>query len=116
MRRATRPKHRRKWERLPLAIPVFVRGRDDRDQEFLEFTTALNISGGGALLAVGRKVRAASQVTVEVPSAPRAEGAGHSGATRRLLARLVHVRQGPRGYLLGVKFSRPLLRPRERET
>ena len=45
---------RRKWTRLPLAIPVFVRSRDEKGKEFLEFATALNISAGGALVAVRR--------------------------------------------------------------
>jgi len=31
---------RRKWTRLPLAIPVFVRSRDDKGKELLEFATA----------------------------------------------------------------------------
>ena len=33
---------RRKWARLPLAIPVFVRSRDAKGTEFLEFATALH--------------------------------------------------------------------------
>ena len=45
---------RRQWIRLPLAIPVFVRSRDETGQEFLEFATALTVSPGGALLALLR--------------------------------------------------------------
>jgi len=41
---------RRSWPRLPLAIPVFVRSRDEKGKEFLEFATALNVSAGGALI------------------------------------------------------------------
>jgi hypothetical protein len=37
-----------------LAIPVFVRSRDEKGREFLEFATALNISAGGMLVAVMR--------------------------------------------------------------
>ena len=43
---------RRKWTRLPLAIPVFVRSRDGKGKEFLEFATALNVSAGGMLVAI----------------------------------------------------------------
>jgi hypothetical protein len=42
---------RRKWPRLPLAIPIFVRSREDNGKETLEFATALNVSAGGALVA-----------------------------------------------------------------
>jgi len=42
-------KERRKWPRLSLAIPVFVRSRDERGKDLLEFATALNVSAGGFL-------------------------------------------------------------------
>ena len=47
---------RRKWTRLPLAIPVFVRSRDEKGKEFLEFATALNVSAGGMLVAMRRAI------------------------------------------------------------
>ena len=51
---------RRKWARLPLAIPVFVRSRDRKGKEFLEFATALNVSAGGMLqelaAATGKRI------------------------------------------------------------
>src|SRR5256885_9174410 len=56
---------RRKWPRLALAIPVFVRSRDEKGKEFLEFATALNVSAGGALVAVRRALPAAAQVLLE---------------------------------------------------
>ena len=42
---------RRKWDRLPISIPFFMRGNKESGEEFLEFATALNFSAGGALLA-----------------------------------------------------------------
>src|SRR5208282_6590375 len=56
---------RRKWPRLPLAIPVFVRSRDDKGKEFLEFATALNVSAGGMLLAVRRVLSSSAQIQLE---------------------------------------------------
>ena len=52
---------RRKWARLPLAIPVFVRSRDGKGKEFLEFATALNVSAGGMLVAIRRALPAIAQ-------------------------------------------------------
>src|SRR2546422_9690697 len=63
---------RRKWIRLPLAIPMFVRSRDEKGKEFLEFATALNVSAGGALVAVRRSLPLSAQVSLEIPSAPLA--------------------------------------------
>src|SRR5205807_5763369 len=82
---------RRQWDRLPLAIPVFVRSRDDKGKEFLEFATALNVSAGGALVAVRRSLPQSSQVLLEIPSAPLAAAAALPKASRTLRARAVRV-------------------------
>ena len=55
---------------LPLAIPVFVRSRDAKGKEFLEFATALNVSAGGMLVAMRRALPAIAQIRLEIPSAP----------------------------------------------
>ena len=95
--------------RLPLAIPVFVRSRDEKGKEFLEFATALNISGGGALVAVRRSLPESAQVLLEIPSAPMAAAAALPKASRTLRAKAVRVTHAEGYHLLGLKFSRPLL-------
>jgi hypothetical protein len=102
-------KERRKWARLPLAIPVFVRSRDEKGKEFLEFATALNISAGGALVAVRRSLPKAAQVLLEIPSAPLAATAALPRAARTLRARATRITHAEGYHLLGLKFSRPLL-------
>lgn len=102
-------KERRKWTRLPLAIPVFVRSRDEKGKDFLEFATALNISAGGALVAVRRSLPKAAQVLLEIPSAPLAATAGLPRAARTLRARATRITHAEGYHLLGLKFSRPLL-------
>lgn len=69
---------RRRWERLPLAIPVFVRGLDPNGKQFIEFATALDISVGGALLAIQRHLPKGSKIMLELPSTP--------GTIQKLLA------------------------------
>jgi PilZ domain len=103
-------KERRKWTRLALAIPVFVRSRDEKGKEFLEFATALNISAGGALVAVRRSLRPSAQVLLEIPSAPLVAAASLPRAARTLRARTVRVTHAEGYHLIGLKFSRPLLR------
>jgi hypothetical protein len=102
-------KERRKWTRLPLAIPVFVRSRDDQGREFLEFATALNISAGGALVAVRRSLPPTAQLVLEIPSAPLAATATLPPAARTLRARTLRVTHADGYHLLGLRFSRPLL-------
>jgi len=103
------PRERRRWARLPLAIPVFVRGRDDRDKEFLEFATALNISAGGALVAVRRSLPPSAQVLLEVPSAPLAAAAVLPKAARVLRAKALWATHAEGYHLIGLKFARPLI-------
>ncbi|MGA8431757.1 MAG: PilZ domain-containing protein [Candidatus Sulfotelmatobacter sp.] len=103
---------RRKWPRLPLAIPVFVRSRDDKGKEVLEFATALNVSAGGMLLAVRRTLPSSAQILLEIPSAPLAALALLPRASRYLRARPLRSVDAKGYHLLGLKFSRPLLNAR----
>jgi len=100
---------RRKWPRLPLAIPVFVRSRDESGKDFLEFATALNVSAGGALVAVRRSLPPSAQVLLEIPSAPLAATTNLPKASRTLRARMMRVTHAEGYHLVGLKFSRPLL-------
>lgn len=100
---------RRQWPRLPLAIPVFVRSRDDKGKEFLEFATALNISACGVLVAVRRSLPPSARILLEIPSAPLAATAKLPRASRTLRAKCVRVTHAEGYHLVGLKFSRPLL-------
>ena len=100
---------RRKWPRLPLAIPVFVRGQDGKGQEFLEFATALNVSAGGMLVAMRRILQPLVQLQLEIPSAPVAALADLTRASRTLTAKALRNIPAEGYYLLGLKFSRPLV-------
>jgi hypothetical protein len=97
---------RRKSARLPLAIPVFVRSRDGKGHEFLEFATTLNVSAGGMLVAIRRTLPAVSQLRLEIPSAPVAALTARTKQT--LLAKTLRTTPATGYYLLGLKFSRPL--------
>jgi hypothetical protein len=96
---------------LPLAIPVFVRSRDGDGKEFLEFATALNVSAGGMLVAMRRILAAAAPMQLEIPSAPVAALALLPKSARTLRAKALRTTPAEGYYLLGVKFSRPLLHP-----
>ena len=109
MNRARSAGERRKWARLPLAIPVFVHSRDGQGKEFLEFATALNVGAGGMLVAMRRALPAVAQIRLEIPSAPVAALALLPQASRTLRAKALRTTPANGFYLLGLKFSRPLL-------
>jgi len=108
-------RERRIWERLPLAIPIFVRARDTRGKEFLEFATTVNLGAGGALLAVSHAVPLSAGISLEIPSAPLANIPRRPRAVRQLQARVVHHHSTNQHQLIGLKFTHPLLRARGRK-
>lgn len=99
---------RRKHQRLPLSIPVFVRGIDQEGKEFLEFATALNISAGGILLATRRNLPKSTSLSLEIPVAPMPMTTASPQSVRSLKARLVRITHGDRCHLVGLRFSKPL--------
>jgi len=111
---AERRAERRRWPRLPLAIPVFVRTRleQDKDKEFLEFATALNVSAGGMLVAVRRSLPPSVEVSLEIPSAPLAALASLPKVARTLRAKVLRTEHAEAYNLVGLKFSRPLTESR----
>jgi hypothetical protein len=99
---------RRRWPRLPLAIPVFVRSPLEQDKEFLEFATALNVSAGGMLLALRHFLPAAAKISLEIPSGPIATLEPLPSAIRTLRAEVLRTQLGQSSHLVGLKFSQPL--------
>ncbi|MGD0793574.1 MAG: PilZ domain-containing protein [Terriglobales bacterium] len=100
-------KEERKWARLQLAVPVFVRTRDG-GKDSLEFATAINISPGGALVAVRRSLPISALVSLEIPSAPIGPANGLKTSTRVMQAKAVWVTHLDGYHLVGLKFARPL--------
>lgn len=99
---------RRRWPRLPLAIPLFVRSRDENGKEALEFASALNVSAGGALIAVRRSLPLSTRVSLEIPTAPLLSSPELKKSTRFLQAKTLRVTHSEDYHLLALQFSRPL--------
>ena len=108
MRRPVSVTERRDWDRLPISIPFFVRGRKGSGEEFLEFATALNLSAGGVLLAARRFLEPGTQISLEIPVAlvnkaqlPRSVSLLHATVLRCTADRQY--------FLLGLQFDEPLI-------
>jgi hypothetical protein len=108
LNRTKQEPERRKWPRLPLAIPIFVRSCDSNGKELLEFATAMNVSAGGVLVAVRRSLPLTERVSLEIPTAPSLAVTAGTQASRRLHARTVRVVHAEGYHLIGLKFSHPL--------
>ena len=101
-------KEDRKWARLRLAIPVFVRAHDSSGKESLEFATAINISAGGALVVVRRSLPQSALISLEIPSAPIGPAPGLKASDHVIQAKSVWVTHLDGYHLLGLKFDQPL--------
>jgi PilZ domain len=108
VRRVASAAERRDWDRLPISIPFFVRGRKGSGEEFLEFATALNLSAGGVLLATRKFLDPGTEISLEIPVAlvnkaqlPRSVSLLHATVLRCIPDRQY--------YLLGLRFDEPLI-------
>ena len=109
IKRSVPTKERRHWARLSLAIPVFVRGINGQGREFLEFSTLLNESAGGVLLAMRKPLRLWSRVSLEIPSSQILKSEKLRRVVRRLRARVIRIKYVEGWNLCGVQFARPLV-------
>ncbi|HJT70105.1 MAG TPA: PilZ domain-containing protein [Terriglobales bacterium] len=109
MVRRRSPAERRAWARLPLPVPVFVRSRNRKGKDFLEFASALNISAGGALVAIHGLIRPSAQVSLQIPSAPIPSSVAVRKNTRNLRATIVRVTHGDGYNLVALRFVEPIL-------
>ena len=99
---------RRAWERLPLPIPLFVRGVDGSGKEFLEFTVALNLSAGGALVVCHHPLARSARLSLEIPSGPAPKFPLPEPA-RSLRARVIRTITKDVYNLHALSFNRPLI-------
>ena len=99
---------RREWDRLPISIPFFVRGKKEAGGEFLEFATALNLSAGGVLLAARRYLDPGTQITLEVPVA-LVNKAQLPRSVSMLHATVLRCTPDRQYFLLGLRFDEPLV-------
>ena len=98
---------RRRWPRLALVIPVFVRGTDNQGNEILEFGSILNVSAGGVLFASRKYLRPHSKIFLEIPVG-LAAGPPAGQTQRRFQARVLRTVSMARSYWCAARFRLPL--------
>jgi PilZ domain len=104
---ASQSVERRRWNRIPLTIPLFIRRTRPDGRTFIEFATALNVSAGGVLLASRHDVTCGEVVLLEVPRPIRE--APLSGVQTSFTAITLRSRPTRHYFLLGMQFEPPLL-------
>lgn len=59
---------RREYYRLPIRVPIFIKGIDKNGDEFLELTHTVNVSASGACLITRRDLAHLADVLVSIPA------------------------------------------------
>jgi hypothetical protein len=59
---------RREYYRLPIRVPVFIKGIDHNGDEFLELTHTINVSASGACFITKRALQISSDLLVSIPA------------------------------------------------
>jgi hypothetical protein len=98
----------RRSSRIPLQVPVFVRGTDAFGSEFIELTKTLNISAIGACIASQRVLAIDQTVHLTIPSPSPATSGLVPSETPPIVARVLRQDQVGEMRLFGLEFLRPL--------
>ncbi len=94
----------RRHERVAVCVPVFLSG-NELGKEFFEFGETINLSSGGALVALRRFVAADVALTIEIPSFHFADIAEKMGSSRKFCGHVVHRSTSVDYHLIGIQFD-----------
>ncbi|MGH9864885.1 MAG: PilZ domain-containing protein, partial [Candidatus Acidiferrales bacterium] len=98
----------RKFPRLRVQVPLFIRGKDNQGVEFLELAKTLDISGQGARLISPHSLCHDELILLTIPAPlPRSSEFGESG-TPPIQARVRRLEDSGDMKLAAVEFLKPL--------
>ncbi len=87
------PVERRAHYRLPIRVPIFLKGRDKHGNEFFELTHTVNVSAGGACFPSKRDLEIRTDLVVSIP-APVDIGSGYDDYEFKFPAKIVRIDNG----------------------
>lgn len=100
-------KDKRRWQRLPLGIPIVIKGATEHKEPLTEFGTTTNIGAGGVLLATRTPLPVGRRILLQIP-AGFPEQRPRVRTQRRFRARVLRVVRQDHWYLCAAAFSSPL--------
>jgi len=97
---------RRRERRVPIHLPIVVRGIDLKGVSFEERTSSENLCRGGAAFVTRYRLNLGSQLEIKIPVPPTAASQDVEFSTR---GRIVHLKKGSneRELIVGVEFTGP---------
>ena len=99
---------RRRFQRLRLQIPLFVRGRDAHGEQFLELAKTLDISALGAFITCPRALVVKEIITLTIPAPSITSSALIPAGMPPIQARVTRQQEAGDVHLVGVEFLKPI--------
>jgi hypothetical protein len=99
---------RRRYQRIHLQVPLFIRGRDAHKEQFMELAKTLNISAIGALIACPRRLAIHDFVTLTIPAPSITSSALVPAGMPPIQAKVKRQQEAGDVYLVGVEFLKPI--------
>lgn len=99
---------RRRFQRIHLQVPLFVRGRDRHGEQFLELAKTLDISGLGAFLTSPRALSVNEIITLTIPAPSITSSALVPAGMPPIQAKVKRQQEAGDVHLIGVEFLKPI--------
>jgi hypothetical protein len=99
---------RRRYQRIHLQVPLFIRGKDAQGEQFMELAKTLDISALGAFITCPRALTINGYVTLTIP-APSITSSGLVPAGMPpIQAKVKRQQEAGDVHLVGVEFLKPI--------
>jgi hypothetical protein len=99
---------RRRFQRINLQIPLFIRGKDAYGEQFLELAKTLDISGIGAFVTSPRPLAINEIVTLTIPAPSITSSALVPAGMPPIQARVKRKQDAGDVHLVGLEFLKPI--------
>jgi len=99
---------RRRFQRIHLQVPLFIRGRDAHGDQFVELAKTLDISGLGAFITSPRQLAIGAIVTLTIPAPSITSSALVPAGMPPIQARVRRQQEAGDVHLVGVEFLKPI--------
>ena len=99
---------RRRFQRIRLQVPLFIRGRDAHGEQFIEIAKTLDISALGAFLTCPRALMINQVITLTIPAPSITSSALVPSGMAPIQARVKRQHEAGDVHLVGVEFLKPI--------
>jgi|SRR5579862_377081 hypothetical protein len=99
---------RRRFHRIHLQVPLFIRGRDAHGEQFVELGKTLDISGIGAFVICPRSLTVNDIITLTIPAPSIISSGLVPAGMPPIQARVKRQQEAGEVHLVGVEFLKPI--------